>query len=233
MGQHAGVVDSNSRNAVALPFDRVELSQGREGQTLAGEAPSPRPSHPMTGSSEVRSAVEPLDAQELAVRREVVLANRRARKAAKPAYVNTDASWRGGVAGLAYEGALGKRVELVRCNDNHEAEYLALLMAMEDAERVLSGRVAFRLDSQTVVNLQLGTYRQFEDLCGRVKLLLARHPEWTLVLVEGQRNRIADLLSRRALKRAGGGPARGASSRSGNDRARSRSCREKNGRKRA
>jgi hypothetical protein len=64
-------------------------------------------------------------------RRVVILANRRARKAAKPAYINTDASWRDGVAGIAYDsGALGQRIELVRCADNHETEYLALFMVV-------------------------------------------------------------------------------------------------------
>ena len=145
--------------------------------------------------------VEALESGVLAARREVVLANRRARKAAKPAYVNTDASWRDGLAGLAYVGALGTRTEVVACADNHAGEYLALLMAMGDAERCLGGKVAFRMDSQTVVNLQAGSKGQFEHLCARVKLLLARHPDWTLVLVAGNRNKVADNLSRRAFRR--------------------------------
>lgn len=136
----------------------------------------------------------------LSARRAVVLANRRARKAAKPAYVNTDASWQEGRAGLAYEGALGIRTELVACGDNHEGEYLALLMAMGDAERCLAGRIAFRTDSQTVAGLQSGSSGQYERLRGRVKLMLSRHPEWTVVLVERVRNKAADDLSRRAFK---------------------------------
>lgn len=77
---------------------------------------------------------------------------------------------------------------------------MALLMAMGDAERCLTGRIAFRTDSQTVANLKRGSSRQYEHLCGRVKLLLARHPEWTLVLVEGMHKKIADDLSRRPFK---------------------------------
>lgn len=150
--------------------------------------------------------VEPLEPSMLAARRVVVLANRRARKAAKPAYVNTDASWRNGLAGLAYVGALGTRGEVVACADNHAGEYLALLMAMEDAERCLTGKIAFRMDSQTVVNLQAGSNGQFEGLRARVKLLLARHPDWTLVLVEGNRNKIADNLSRRAFRQTDKSP---------------------------
>jgi hypothetical protein len=144
------------------------------------------------------AALAPLSREVLLARREVVLSNRRARKAAKPAYVNTDASWRKGVAGIAYDsGALGQRIELVRCSDNHEAEYLALLMAMSDAENALSGRIAFRTDSATVVNLRHGRGGQYVGLHKLVARLLACNPEWTLVLVEGYRNRVADSLSRR------------------------------------
>jgi ribonuclease HI len=150
----------------------------------------------------VSGHVEPLAVEVLAARREVIGANRRARRAAKPAYVNTDACWREGRAGLAYEsGALGKRVELVACADNHEAEYLALLMAMDDADRCLSGPIHFRLDSATVAYLRVGAAGQFKDLRERVLDVLAEHPQWELVLVEGRRNRVADALSRRAFPR--------------------------------
>jgi ribonuclease HI len=144
----------------------------------------------------------PLPLEVLLERRAVILANRRARKAAKPAYINTDASWRHGVAGLAYDsGALGQRIELVRCEDNHAAEYLALLMAMSDAENALAGPVAFRTDSATVVNLRPGRDGQYAGLHKLIARLLARHPEWTLALVEGYRNRVADSLSRRPFGR--------------------------------
>ncbi len=178
-------------------------------RTLHKPASADRPAGQGTGSpqderSERSQKTQPLELGVLAVRREVVLANRRARKAAKPpAYVNTDASWWGGLAGLAYVGALGTRTEVVACADNHVGEYLALLMAMEDAERCLAGKIAFRMDSQTVVNLQAGSRGQFEFLRAQVKLLLAHHPDWTLVLVEGNRNKIADNLSRRAFGQAG------------------------------
>lgn len=145
----------------------------------------------------------PLPREVLLERRAVILANRRARKAAKPAYVNTDASWRHGVAGIAYDsGALGQRIELVRCEDNHAAEYLALFMAMSDAENALTGRVAFRTDSATVVNLRPGRDGKYAGLHKLIARLLARHPEWTLVLVEGYRNRVADSLSRRPFDKS-------------------------------
>jgi hypothetical protein len=140
----------------------------------------------------------PLPREALLARRAVILANRRARKAAKPAYINTDASWRHGIAGIAYDsGALGQRIELVRCEDNHAAEYLALLMAMSDAENALAGPIAFRTDSATVVNLRPGRDGRYAGLHKLIARLLAHHPEWTLMLVEGYRNRVADSLSRR------------------------------------
>ncbi len=182
-------------------------SEHRHVLTHASRGASRRDNKPIAaGSNDAFLPLAPLDTKALSARRQVVLANRRARKAAKPAYVNTDASWRGGLAGLAYEGALGVRTELVECGDNHEAEYLALLMAMGDAERCLAGRIAFRTDSQTVAGLQSGTVGQYEHLRGRIKLLLSRHPEWTLVLVERVRNKAADDLSRRAFLPVGEPP---------------------------
>lgn len=82
--------------------------------------------------------------------REVVLAKRRVRRLAerlaKPAYVNSDACCRDGMAGLAYESALlGNRTALVPCADITLAEHLALLMAMHDAASRLPGRVLFAL----------------------------------------------------------------------------------------
>ncbi len=174
-----------------------DLARGHLTPIASGLDPGDRPSPTHEAPDDVPTPLEP---RALSARREVVLANRRARKAAKPAYVNTDASWRDGRAGLAYEGALGIRTELVACRDNHEAEYLALLMAMGDAEMCLTGRIAFRTDSQTVAGLQRGSSGQYERARRRVKLLLSRHPEWTLVLVEGVRNKVADDLARRPFK---------------------------------
>jgi DNA-binding IclR family transcriptional regulator len=64
----------------------------------------------------------------------------------------------------------------------------------------LRGKIAFLMDSQTVVNLRAGSKGQLERLRAQVKLLLARHRDWTLMLVEGDRNKAADHLSRRAFR---------------------------------
>jgi Reverse transcriptase-like len=146
--------------------------------------------------------VEPVDPDVLAGRRAVILAKRRARRLAKPAYVNTDASWRDGVAGLAYvSGSLGNRTALVACSGSSEAEYLALLMAMEDAARSqLPGLIDFRVDSTAVAHLAVGMSVHLVELRKRVKGLLARHREWRLAFVERKQNWVADGLARRTLK---------------------------------
>ncbi|HTD57647.1 MAG TPA: hypothetical protein VK672_02030 [Solirubrobacteraceae bacterium] len=123
--------------------------------------------------------VEPLDAGILAAQRPVILAKRKARKLAKPIYINTDASWKGGIAGLAYvSGSLGNRMFLVACTGPIEAEYLALLMAMQDAERAdLPGAIDFRVDSTAVAHLAVGKTAELVELHHRVKAFLSRHRE--------------------------------------------------------
>jgi hypothetical protein len=150
----------------------------------------------------VPSVVEPVDSEVLAARRAVILAKRRARRLAKPAYVNSDASWRDGVAGLAYvSGSLGNRTALVACSGSSEAEYLALLMAMEDAECCdLPGLIDFRVDSTAVAHLAVGTSHDLVELRKRVNGLLARHWEWRLAFVERKRNWVADGLARKELR---------------------------------
>jgi hypothetical protein len=147
----------------------------------------------------VPSVVELVDPEVLAARRAVILAKRRARRLAKPAYVNSDASWRDGVAGLAYvSGSLGNRTALVACPGSSEAEYLALLMAMEDADRCqLPGLIDFRVDSTAVAHLAVGTSADLVELRNRVKEFLARHREWRLAFVERKRNWVADGLARK------------------------------------
>jgi len=154
------------------------------------------------GKQAVPTVVEPMNADELAARRPVILAKRRARRLAKPAYINSDASWRDGVAGLAYvSGSLGNRSALVACAGSTEAEYLALLMAMEDADRAnLPGPIDFRVDSTAVAHLAAGTSGELKKLRGRVKGLLAHHREWRLAFVERKRNWVADGLARRMLR---------------------------------
>jgi hypothetical protein len=156
----------------------------------------------MSGGRKAPRTVGALDADVLMARRPVILAKRRARKLAKPIYVNTDASWKGGVAGLAYVSAsLGNRTFLIVCKGPIEGEYLALLMAMQDAERAeLPGPIDFRMDSTAVVHLAVGTTPELVELRHRVMAMLSRHREWRLAYVERGRNLTADWMARRTLR---------------------------------
>lgn len=165
------------------------LAAGLSGTTSESEG-SPKPS---TGRPK---DVAPLDSAVLNDRPEVKRARRRAARLARPAYVNTDATCRKGLAGLAYDSwALGQRIEVVACRDIVKAEHLALLMAMEDADRALSGPVAFRVDSTAVANIAIGTKPRLNEVRTRIKLLLKRHPDWSLVLIERRRNKVANNLA--------------------------------------
>jgi hypothetical protein len=116
----------------------------------------------------------------------------------KTAYINSDASFREGSAGVAYEsGALGRRVELVGCLDLLAAEYLALLMAMGDANVCLDASVIFRVDSEAVAHLRVGKTSEVVEPRDRIAALLAAHPHWTIEEVRRRRNWRADELASR------------------------------------
>jgi hypothetical protein len=164
--------------------------------------------------ADYRVGVERLAVGVLEARREVIRLRRRqrrlAQRLAKPAYVNTDASCREGLAGLAYQsGVLGNRMELVVCGDVTRAEHLALLMAMNDAMQVLSGPVVFRVDSTAVADIAHWRSGELDDVRREVRVLLAHHPDWDLVLIERKSNMPAHVLVNRVFKQAGVGPVEG------------------------
>jgi ribonuclease HI len=154
------------------------------------------------GDGDLPAEVTPLHEGVLAARRAVIVARRRERRLAKPAYVNTDASWRvNGVAGIAYSSeAIGMRAELVECGDNLQAEYLAMIMAMGDAELCLTGPIHFRTDCETVACLQGVTSPELKGLRARVAVFLDSHPEWKLQQVERKSNQTANRLARRIFR---------------------------------
>jgi hypothetical protein len=169
-------------------------------------------SEPDGQPSDIPSMIRPLPKGVLAARYEVVRYGRRRRRLlerlAKPAYVNTDASSRNGLAGLAYSShALGTRTELVVCDDIVKAEHMALLMAMEDAERVLVGRIEFRVDSTAVITYAAGKSPNLRAVRKRTDIFLARHPEWRLALVPRTSNMRANALARVPFKQLGEGGA--------------------------
>lgn len=133
---------------------------------------------------------------EVLARPEVIHARRRARRLRerleKPFYVNTDACWRYGIASLAYESAaLGNRTEMMVCDRSVEAEYLAMIMAMSDAERALEHATVFRTDSATVTNRNAGNSPLSAECSERVNALLESHPNWWIVRVARENNRVA------------------------------------------
>ncbi|MGC2372600.1 MAG: reverse transcriptase-like protein [Solirubrobacteraceae bacterium] len=147
------------------------------------------------------STVLPGELELLESRRPVIQAKRRARRlrerSERPFYVNTDAAYRYGLAGLAYESAtLGSRSELIVCKGSAMAEYLAMLMAMEDAEQVLVGPIAFRTDSSTLANLYTNGAPDLEECRERINALLDRHRNWWIVRIGRDANREADKLAR-------------------------------------
>jgi hypothetical protein len=155
----------------------------------------------MTSKGDVPTTIEALDADELRARPSVILAKRKLRKLAKPFYVNCDAAWQGGVAGLAYASdTLGRRSAIVACADQIAAKYLALLMAMMDAEAsTLPGVIDYRVDNWAVADLDPGTTRETAELRRQVIDHLARHPVWKIELVGRSQNWMANAPARRAL----------------------------------
>jgi hypothetical protein len=157
----------------------------------------------MSAKRNVTRTVGPLDADVLLARRSVILAKRRARKLAKPLYVNTAASWNDGIAGLAYfSEPLGNRTYLIECASPIEAEYHALLMAMEDADRSeLPGVIHFRHSSTKPAQRPAAQARERSILHHRLKTMLSRNPAWQLIEVEFRSNRAAGVMA--AKKRRG------------------------------
>lgn len=117
----------------------------------------------------------------------------------KTAYVNTDTSFRDGRAGVAYEsGAIGRRVELVDCVNVLAGEYLALLMAMGDADVIaLHAPVIFRVDSEAAANLKVGKTHELVEPRNRIRALLDRNPRWHIRQVSRTKNTLADELASR------------------------------------
>jgi hypothetical protein len=155
----------------------------------------------VTSKGNLPKTVEALDPDVLCARRSVILAKRKLRKLAKPFYVNCDADWRGGVAGLAYASdTLGRRADVVACADLIAAKYLALLMAMMDAEACkLPGIIEYRVDISAVADLDPSKRRETAELRRQVIDHLAHHPVWKIELVGRWQNWIASAPARRAL----------------------------------
>jgi ribonuclease HI len=135
------------------------------------------------------------DLKEYKARRQRLL-----KQLSEPAYINTDAACRGEIAGIAYASkALGSRSETIKCGNIARAECLALLMAMEDAHKVLGGPVEFRVDSTAAVGYRAARVKEVRDLRRIIDLLLENHTSWRITWVSGGDNHEANDLARAAL----------------------------------
>jgi len=118
-------------------------------------------------------------------------------------YVNSDASYRAGWAGIAYESAaLGCASRLVPCASSTEGELLALLLAMDAATRARLTGVTFRTDCKASAQPHRGESEALRPLRDRVAGCLAEHHVhgWQLRKVSRSRNALANGLARRALR---------------------------------
>jgi len=87
---------------------------------------------------------------------------------------------------------------------NNQAEYRAIIAALEEAIRLGAEEVAANLDSQLVVRQISGEYRvkkaTLKPLYQRVKQLQSRLRSFTITHIPRQQNKEADRLANSALK---------------------------------
>jgi Reverse transcriptase-like len=117
-------------------------------------------------------------------------------------YVNTDASYRNGWAGIAYQSDhLESQSQLVECQNNGEAELRALLLAMRAAEQAHIREVIFRTDCESAARPHLGNSEQLRPLRAEACLYMARHqPGWAIIQISRTENVLAHALARKARR---------------------------------
>jgi hypothetical protein len=118
-----------------------------------------------------------------------------------PACVSTDAACGRGISTLAYTSkALGERVETIRCENSTRAEFLALLMAMDDVEKAaIPGPIEYQIDCTAVANYRTMRDAGFKRLRVQLDDFMGAHSNWRLMLIRGSENRAANALARKAL----------------------------------
>jgi ribonuclease HI len=110
-------------------------------------------------------------------------------------------------AGVVVEDAHGRALVrkgvLLGRGTNNEAEYRALIAALEEAKVLGAREVEARADSQLMVMQITGHYRvkaaNLKPLYAKVRGLLASFERWRVVHVPREENREADRLANRAL----------------------------------
>jgi ribonuclease HI len=117
-------------------------------------------------------------------------------------YLNSDASYRGGWAGIGYHSDhLESQSRLVECKDNSEAELRALLLAMSAAEQAKLSDVIFRTDCESAARPHRGESERLRPLRAEACRYLARHqPGWSIAQVSRTENVLAHALARKARR---------------------------------
>jgi hypothetical protein len=116
-------------------------------------------------------------------------------------YVNCDASYRGGWAGLAYVGEdLESRTQVVECKSSTAAELLAVLLAMKAAEKAHLPHVVFRTDCESAARPHRGASEPLRPLRDQAAGYLTRHPGWAITQISRAENGPANALARQARR---------------------------------
>jgi ribonuclease HI len=123
-----------------------------------------------------------------------------------------DGSCRGnpgeGGAGVVIKDEKGRTVAWIKKYlgpvTNNRAEYQALIVGLEQAQRLGTREVEVYLDSELVVNQVNGVYRvrdaTLETLVREVRRRLGHFVRWTIGYIPREENREADRLAREAVR---------------------------------
>jgi ribonuclease HI len=88
---------------------------------------------------------------------------------------------------------------------NNQAEYKALIMALEEVIKLGAEHIDIRMDSELVVRQVQGSYKvkdaKLKPLFNQVKQLLTRFESFTIMHVPREQNKIADALANQAINK--------------------------------
>lgn len=117
-------------------------------------------------------------------------------------YIDCDASYHNGWAGIAYHSnRLDSHSQLVECKNNGEAELRALLLAMSAAEQADLRDVIFRTDCESTARPWRGESEHLRPWRAEACLHLAAHqPGWSIVQISRTENLLAHALARQARR---------------------------------
>jgi len=109
--------------------------------------------------------------------------------------------------GVAFSDSTGTEVRALSRRigfaTNNQAEFLALIAGLEEAQRLGARRIEVRLDSELVVRQVVGRYRVrhpgLRPLFEQARQLLSSFEEASVRQVPRERNRRADALANAAL----------------------------------